>query len=133
MEQAALEGATATLSRLKPVLYVENDRREKSESLIRCLDSLGYSMYWHAPPLFNPRNYFGNPRNVFGPIVSRNMLCINRSGAAPAGWRRSKRSGSGGRERSVTTARTGGGDPERPALIFSGRGFDSRHLQHSIY
>lgn len=82
MEQEALEGATATLSRLKPVLYVENDRREKSESLIRCLDSLGYSMYWHAPPLFNPRNFFGNPRNVFGPIVSRNMLCVHRSRSA---------------------------------------------------
>jgi FkbM family methyltransferase len=79
MEQEALEGATATLSRLKPVLYVENDRREKSDSLIRCLDSLGYTMSWHAPPLFNPRNFFGNPRNVFGRIVSLNMLCLHRS------------------------------------------------------
>ena len=60
-------------------MSVRNDRPEKSESLIRCLDSLGYSMYWHAPPLFNPLNFFGNPRNVFGRIISRNMLCVHRS------------------------------------------------------
>jgi len=80
MEQAVLEGATATLSRLKPVLYVENDRREKSADLIRFLDAQGYAMYWHAPPLFNPRNFFNNPQNVFRNIISRNMLCLHKSG-----------------------------------------------------
>jgi len=79
MEQAALEGATDTLARLKPVLYVENDRPDKSADLIRCLDTLGYAMYWHTPPLFNPRNFFDNPRNVFVNIISRNMLCVHRS------------------------------------------------------
>jgi FkbM family methyltransferase len=80
MEQAVLEGATATLSRLKPILYVENDRREKSADLVRFLDAQGYAMYWHAPPLFNPRNFFNNPQNVFGNIISRNMLCLHKSG-----------------------------------------------------
>jgi FkbM family methyltransferase len=79
MEQAVLEGATDTLSRSRPVLYVENDRRQKSAGLIRFLDARGYVMYWHAPSLFNPRNFFGNPQNVFGSIVSRNMLCLHRS------------------------------------------------------
>jgi hypothetical protein len=36
-------------------------------------------MYWHRPPLFNPRNYLGNPENVFGQIVSHNMLCVPRN------------------------------------------------------
>ena len=79
MEQDALVGAAATISRLKPLLYVENDRREKSADLIRCLDSLGYTMYWHTPPLFNPGNFFANPRNAFVNIISRNMLCVHRS------------------------------------------------------
>jgi FkbM family methyltransferase len=79
MEQAVLQGATATLSRLKPVLYVENDRDQKSADLIRFLDAQGYTMFWHAPPLFNPRNFFNNPQDVFGNIVSRNMLCLHKS------------------------------------------------------
>jgi hypothetical protein len=36
-------------------------------------------MYWHAPPLFNPQNFAGNPENVFGNTISLNMLCIHRS------------------------------------------------------
>jgi hypothetical protein len=35
-------------------------------------------MYWHQPPLFNPQNFRGQQQNVFGNIVSRNMLCFHR-------------------------------------------------------
>jgi hypothetical protein len=65
--------------RLKPILYVENDRRDKQAALIRCIDELDYHMYWHTPPLFNPHNYAGNPQNVFANIVSLNMLCCHKS------------------------------------------------------
>jgi hypothetical protein len=41
-------------------------------------------MYWHTPPLYNPRNYTGNPVNIFGPIVSLNMLCLPRKLAQEA-------------------------------------------------
>jgi FkbM family methyltransferase len=75
MEQAVLEGAAATVARFRPILYVENDRREKAAALIRTIDALGYNMYWHLPPLFNPQNFAGNPENIFGRIVSINMLC----------------------------------------------------------
>ena len=64
---------------MKPILYVENDRREKSAALIRRLDALGYALHWHAPPLFNPRNFLENPHNVFGRIISCNMLGLHRS------------------------------------------------------
>jgi hypothetical protein len=76
MEKVVLEGAAGFISRLKPVLYVENDRKEKSAELIRYIDSLGYVMYWHAPTLFNPQNFSGNATNIFGTVVSINMLCI---------------------------------------------------------
>jgi hypothetical protein len=29
--------------------------------------------------LFNPKNYFANEKNIFGGIVSKNMLCIHTS------------------------------------------------------
>jgi len=80
MEQEVVEGAVATLGRCKPLLYIENDRREKSASLIRSLDALGYTLFWHRPPLFNPHNFAGNPDNVFGRIISTNMLCCPKGG-----------------------------------------------------
>jgi FkbM family methyltransferase len=79
MERAVLEGAAQTIARSMPVLYVENDRREKAAELVQAIDKLGYAMYWHVPPLFNPSNFRQNPTNVFGNTVSVNMLCIHKS------------------------------------------------------
>jgi FkbM family methyltransferase len=78
MEVEVLRGATQTIGRLRPFLYVENDRPEQSNALIQFIDSLGYDMYWHRPRLFNPDNYLKNPENVFGTIVSINMFCVPR-------------------------------------------------------
>jgi FkbM family methyltransferase len=78
MEQEVLEGAVQSIALNAPVLYVENDRKEKSEALIRFIDGLGYDMFWHTPPLYNPCNYSGNPANIFGQIVSLNMLGLPR-------------------------------------------------------
>jgi FkbM family methyltransferase len=76
MEQQVLEGAADTIFRLRPTLYVENDRKDKSHDLIELLLSMGYRLWWHTPPLFHADNFAGNPENVFGPIVSVNLLCI---------------------------------------------------------
>jgi len=77
MELSVLKGAVETVGEHRPILYVENDRRETSAALIDYIMSLGYDLYWHLPPLFNPENYFGNPSNEFGGIVSANILCIH--------------------------------------------------------
>jgi FkbM family methyltransferase len=75
-EQSVIAGATATISRFQPVLYVENDRRHQSADLIRQIQNLGYTCYWHLPPLFLPDNFYRNPTNVFPGIVSIDMLCL---------------------------------------------------------
>ena len=54
-------------------------RQEKSAGLIRRLWALDYRLYWHLPPLFNPSNFFGETQNVFGKIVSVNMLGMHAS------------------------------------------------------
>jgi FkbM family methyltransferase len=59
-----MAGAAETLHTFRPVLYLENDRRKKPASLIAQLFGLGYRLYCHLPPLFNPENVFG--RNFFG-------------------------------------------------------------------
>ena len=76
MEIEVLKGAAQTIARLRPRLYVENDRREKSAALISHIVALGYRCYWHLPPLFNRDNFRQHAENVFGNIVSVNMLCL---------------------------------------------------------
>jgi FkbM family methyltransferase len=81
MELDVLLGAKEILARDRPVLYVENDRPEKSEALVAQLIADGYRMWWHLPPLFNPDNFRRNADNVFSAIMSFNMLCLPREAA----------------------------------------------------
>lgn len=76
MESEVLLGAAQTIRRLRPLLYVENDRQNKSPSLIRLIRDFGYRLWWHTPTLFNPGNWRGVQDNVFPGIVSINMLCV---------------------------------------------------------
>jgi FkbM family methyltransferase len=78
METEVLAGARDTISRLRPILYLENDRRSQSEGLIKTIGDLGYNMWWHLPPLFNPSNFRQISQNIFGGIVSVNILCLPR-------------------------------------------------------
>ena len=79
MERDVLEGARATISRHQPLLYVENNKPERSKDLIAWLLTSHYRPYWHLPPLFNPKNFFGETKNVFGITISANMLCVPKS------------------------------------------------------
>lgn len=77
MEADVLRGAQATIRRHRPVIYVENDRAERSPALIALLQrDLGYRLYWHAVPMFVPDNFRGDAENIFGTDVSGNMLCL---------------------------------------------------------
>lgn len=78
MESDVIRGGSQLLARFKPHLYVENDRVDKSEALMRLLDSQGYRLYWHTPALFDPSNDYGETENVFPNVLSFNMLCIHR-------------------------------------------------------
>lgn len=78
MEQSVIEGAACLIEKFKPILYVENDRVEKSEALLHTIKSMGYSIYAHNPRLFNLDNFAKNPENIFGNIVSKNILCVHQ-------------------------------------------------------
>jgi len=82
MEEQVLAGAMETIARHRPMLYVEDDRPEKSELLHSRIRSLGYRIHRHMPPLFNPDNFARNPENVFPGIVSSNLLCVPEE----SGW-----------------------------------------------
>ena len=74
-----MRGAARTIERFKPVLYVENDKRDKADELVRYIDSIGYNLYWHLPYYFSPNNFFGNSTNVFPNTISVNMVCVHKS------------------------------------------------------
>jgi FkbM family methyltransferase len=76
MEQGVIRGAEKLISAHAPFLYVENDRLEKSPALITQIRDLGYKLYWHLPPLYNPKNMAGDVENIYPNVVSVNMLCV---------------------------------------------------------
>lgn len=76
MEQEVLKGAKKIITKHKPVVYIENDRQEKSKDLIELLWSMGYKLYWFLPSLYSSKNCYGNGNNIFGRIVSVNMICM---------------------------------------------------------
>jgi hypothetical protein len=79
MERDVLEGAQATLAEHRPLLYVENDRSEKSKQLVDWLLGADYRLFWDLPPLFNKENYFGRRENIFGNVLSINILGVPRA------------------------------------------------------
>lgn len=79
MEQDVIQGGAGLINKFKPILYVENDQKEKSKPLIELIQSFGYKLYWHLPFLFNPKNHAQDGQNIFGRTVSVNMVAIHES------------------------------------------------------
>ncbi len=78
MEAETIAGAAGTLRRLRPILYVENDRPDKSPPLIEEMLRHDYRLYWHLPRMFDARNFFGETQNVFPGLISAGMLGVPR-------------------------------------------------------
>jgi FkbM family methyltransferase len=81
MEKQVLEGASQTIGRFRPILYVEDDRIDKHSELITTLLDLEYRIWWHLPWLYNPGNFAGDPENLFPGIASFNLICLPRESA----------------------------------------------------
>lgn len=77
-ELEVLDGARDTIARLRPILYLENDRPDNSALLIDRVLSFGYRLWWHVVPLFNSANHRGNAKNIFGGVASFNVICVPR-------------------------------------------------------
>jgi FkbM family methyltransferase len=85
MEEEVLRGGEMYFTSHHPYLYVENDRLDKSDSLIRTLHHYGYRCWWHTPPLYESDNFHGNPENVWGGnIVSANLFCVHPARRTPS-------------------------------------------------
>jgi len=78
-ELRVLRGAAWTIRQCQPVIYVENDRRDRSPELISALLELDYRLYWHICPLFSQDNFNQDMDNVFPGIVTVNLVCLPQS------------------------------------------------------
>jgi FkbM family methyltransferase len=88
MERQVLSGGKRTISSCRPIIFIENDRAEKSSDLIGCLFDLGYRLWWHLSNPFNPRNYFGHTEDIWGGRgTSNNMIGIPKE-KVEQGWSR---------------------------------------------
>jgi FkbM family methyltransferase len=75
-EEEVLRGAVETIARCRPILYIEDDRANKSASLHKFLTELGYVWTEHNPPLYRPDNFFGLQENIWKMnYVSKNLDC----------------------------------------------------------
>ncbi len=75
-ELEVLRGATETIRRCKPIMYIEDDRREKSVALRAYIRELGYNIEEHFPTLYREENFFGLKKNVWDRnYASHNLIC----------------------------------------------------------
>jgi FkbM family methyltransferase len=83
MELEVLQGAQNIIQTHRPILYIENDKPEKSVDLISFIESQNYNLWWHIPRLYSANNFYGNPNNIFGVVSSFNMLCLPKESNIP--------------------------------------------------
>lgn len=76
MELEVLKSGDRFIETHRPLMYIENDRADKSKALIERLRLLNYTLYWDTPKLYNPKNFFGKKEDKYPGVVSINMLCI---------------------------------------------------------
>lgn len=75
-ELEVLKGATRTITSHRPILYIEDDRLDKSRALRAYITQLGYTIEEHKPTLYRENNYFGLKRNVWDKLyASHNLVC----------------------------------------------------------
>ena len=90
MEEDVIRGGINVIRTHRPLLYVENDQIAKSQSLIACIQELGYRLWWHIPKLYSPQNFFNMSENIFGETASFNMICSCRDLEAVKGLKEIK-------------------------------------------
>lgn len=80
MEADVLAGAAKTIERLKPIIYCENNKKDRSAQILGELTRQGYRIWWHFVGYYHPNNHFGERENVFAANgVEANVLCVHES------------------------------------------------------
>src|SRR4029078_551986 len=49
MEGEVVQGAQRTIETYRPLMYLENDRQERSAELLGLIMGMDYAVFWHTP------------------------------------------------------------------------------------
>lgn len=82
MEMAVLDGATETIRKYHPMLWVEANSEPEAYALRDRYEPLGYRCYLHCAPLFRAENPRGYTANIWGAnCQSMNVMAVHDSWA----------------------------------------------------
>jgi len=76
LEFRVLQGATAHLKRLRPVVYLEAKQIPGTQGYLRWFMENGWNCYWHFAFFFSKDNFHNNQTNVFGGTGDMNVLAV---------------------------------------------------------
>jgi FkbM family methyltransferase len=75
-EVAVLRGGRERIMRDRPIMYIEDDRPEKSLHLQEMIKGMDYRIERHYPRLFRENNFAGNQVNIWDQdYSSHNLIC----------------------------------------------------------
>lgn len=77
-ELLVLRGATKTIAKHQPFLYLEYNDNQARDALMNELEAMRYNFTVHEPAMFNSDNYAGNTSNLFGNTASFNLFAFPR-------------------------------------------------------
>lgn len=78
-EFEVLQGSVHTIQRCKPLIYSECHLEAEKESYIHLLSSLGYYIYAHFAPFFNPLNLRGHSFDFSNGYKEPHIFCVHKS------------------------------------------------------
>lgn len=76
MELGVLKGGAKLIAANKPILFVECDRPDTAPELISYIREIGYTPYWVINMLYDEKNLYRNPVNLWPSQASFNLLCM---------------------------------------------------------
>lgn len=79
MEAKILQGGNRLIEERQPVLYLENNDRERSPELISHVQGLGYTLYWHVISYFRADNHALCDENISPAPLELNLLCLTKA------------------------------------------------------
>jgi len=88
-ELAVLKSGVRHIEKYKPIIYFENDLKDRSPDLLQWIMALGYRVFFHLAPIFLGNNFYENPENAWAPKVihSLMMLAVPDGNPIPIGLR----------------------------------------------
>lgn len=76
MTLPVLHGASRSIARCRPCLYLRNDQPAVEPELLALLRSWRYLAWEHPVPLYWEQNFRANAMNLFPNVVVNNLICV---------------------------------------------------------